>query len=234
MKGMIFCAGKGTRLGEIGQRTPKCLLEVDGEPLLKRIVLNLKGIGIDTVIINLHHLGDQIRDYISSQDNFGIQVIFSEEEELLETGGGLSKAWDLFEGDEILAHNGDIVLDYDLAELVKSHRSSDAVVTLATNKVENDRALIFNQGDELVGWKNFHTGASRVIRESLEDKPLNYCGVQVISPEFKQYLPTPPIKESIIEGYLRVIAAGKKIKAYDIGHLRWDDFGTPASLFRNQ
>ena len=117
MKAMIFAAGLGSRLGEITARIPKAMVEVGGEPMLKRVILKIKETGVSTIVINVHHFASQIEDYLKKNDNFGADIHISDERSLLlDTGGGLLKARHLLEGNEpILIHNVDILTDFDIS-----------------------------------------------------------------------------------------------------------------------
>ncbi len=98
MQAMIFAAGLGTRLKPLTDRIPKALVSVGGEPLLKRVIFQLKDAGFTRIVVNVHHFSNQIIDYLRENDNFGMDIRISDEsEKLLETGGGIRKAWPLFE-----------------------------------------------------------------------------------------------------------------------------------------
>ena len=106
MQAMIFAAGLGTRLKPLTDRIPKALVSVGGEPLLKRVIFQLKDAGFTRIVVNVHHFSQQIIDYLRAHDNFGMDIRISDEsEKLLETGGGIRKAWPLFNQSEpILIH----------------------------------------------------------------------------------------------------------------------------------
>ncbi len=90
---MIFAAGLGTRLRPITDNKPKALVEVGGVPMLRRVIENLKRYGIDEIVVNVHHFPDQIKEYLSVNDNFGVKLHISDESDmLLDTGGGILKA----------------------------------------------------------------------------------------------------------------------------------------------
>lgn len=74
MKAMIFAAGLGTRLGDITRTIPKALVEVGGEPMLKRVILKLRDAGIRYMVVNVHHHARCIIDYLAVNDNFGIDI----------------------------------------------------------------------------------------------------------------------------------------------------------------
>ena len=115
MKAMIFAAGLGTRLKPITDTIPKALVPIDGKPLLYRVVSKLKAAGISDFVINVHHFADSIIGYTHEQDDFGANVHFSDERDLLrETGGGIKFARPLLEGGPFLVHNVDILSDLDV------------------------------------------------------------------------------------------------------------------------
>src|SRR6267378_3667359 len=92
MKAMILAAGLGTRLRPLTDDRPKALVEINGRTLLEITLTRLHAFGIQDVIINVHHFADMVVDYLRKNDNFGMRIEVSREEELLDTGGGLKKA----------------------------------------------------------------------------------------------------------------------------------------------
>ncbi|MDE7144297.1 MAG: NTP transferase domain-containing protein, partial [Muribaculaceae bacterium] len=119
MKAMIFAAGLGTRLYPLTADRPKALVEVAGVPMLKRVIDNMKAAGATTVVVNVCHFAQKIIDYLADNNNFGMEIIVSDESDmLLETGGGLLKARRILDGNEpVLLHNADICTDADLSRL---------------------------------------------------------------------------------------------------------------------
>lgn len=94
MKAMIFAAGLGTRLRPLTDDRPKALVEVDGTPMLGRIARKLIESGYDEITVNVHHFAEMISQYIEDNKQFGAQIRISDErDQLLDTGGGLKKAW---------------------------------------------------------------------------------------------------------------------------------------------
>ena len=89
MKALIFAAGMGNRLRPITDTTPKALVPVGGKPMLEHVILKLKAAGFDQIVINIHHLGEQIIDFLKANQNFGVTIYISDERDyLLDTGGG--------------------------------------------------------------------------------------------------------------------------------------------------
>lgn len=90
---MIFAAGLGTRLKPLTDTCPKALVKVGGKPMLQHTIEHLIRHGFDEIIVNIHYLGNQIKDFLQQHNNFGIRIEISDEtNEILETGGGLLKA----------------------------------------------------------------------------------------------------------------------------------------------
>src|SRR5215831_7414953 len=97
MKCIIFAAGLGTRFKPWTDKHPKALAPVNGKSLLQRNVEYLQQYGIGKIIVNVHHFADQIIDAVKQNDGWGSDILISDEtNEVLETGGGLLKAKDLF------------------------------------------------------------------------------------------------------------------------------------------
>ena len=136
MNALVFAAGLGTRLRPLTDNRPKALVEVNGRPLLEHNLLKLKAAGFTRVVVNVHHFGEQIINFLSANGNFGLDIRVSDERALpLDTGGGLRKAIALFDDDApILIHNVDIVSDADLGALYRQHCESGADATLAINQ----------------------------------------------------------------------------------------------------
>lgn len=93
MKAMIFAAGLGTRLRPLTDNMPKALVPVAGKPMLERVIVRLKEAGFNEIIINVHHFGEQIIDFLHAHADFGVNIHISDERDmLLDTGGGIKKA----------------------------------------------------------------------------------------------------------------------------------------------
>lgn len=113
----ILAAGRGSRLAPLTDDIPKPLLDIHGQPLITHQLQWLKQAGITRVIINLFHLGNQIRQELGNGSAFGLDIVYSEEPELLETGGAIQHARPLLGDDPFVLLNGDIWTDFDFATL---------------------------------------------------------------------------------------------------------------------
>src|SRR5229473_984148 len=151
MKAMILAAGLGTRLRPLTDTRAKALVELSGRTLLEITLTRLRTFGITEVIINVHHFADQVISYLKSHNNFGLRIEISREEILLDTGGGLKKAAWFFQensgndAEAFFLHNVDVLSSIDLALMLQSHKESDSLVTVAVQKRESSRQLLFDE-----------------------------------------------------------------------------------------
>lgn len=213
MNALIFAAGLGTRLKPLTDTMPKALVPVSGKPLLHHLIDRLKSSVDDdgqlSVVCNIHHFGQQIIDYAAANDNFGIDIQFSDERELLlETGGGMKRALPLFRNsDPVLVHNVDILSNIDLRQFYESHSAStDAVATMLVSQRDTKRYLLFSPATHrLVGWTNIATNEVRSPYPGLNpDDCLRYAfsGIQIVSPQILPLMNDWHGKFSIIDFYL--------------------------------
>ena len=151
MKAMIFAAGLGTRLKPLTDNKPKALVEVGGKTMLELVILKLKEAGFNEIVINIHHFGQQIIDYLKANNNFGLTIHISDERDyLLDTGGGIKKATPFLMGNEpFLEHNVDIFSNVDLRQLYENHLKSGATATLLVSQRKTARYLLFNKENKL-------------------------------------------------------------------------------------
>ena len=206
MKALIFAAGLGTRLKPITDTMPKALVPVDGKPMLQGVIEKLKAYGYGHIVINVHHFADQIRDFVSANGSFDIDIAFSDETDLLrETGGGIRHAAPLLEGSEpFLVHNVDIISDLDLGWFREQHRPGD-LATILVSRRTTSRYFLFDGESRLVGWTNVDTGQVRSPYSAIdpdECTPLAFAGIHMISPEILPLMAEWPEKFSIVDFYL--------------------------------
>jgi NDP-sugar pyrophosphorylase family protein len=232
---MILAAGLGTRLRPLTENRPKALVEIAGRTLLEITLARLRGSGITDVIINVHHFAGMILDYLDSNQNFGMNIVVSPEEVLLDTGGGLKQAAYFFlehsvDGEEpFLLHNVDVLSTIDLPRMVQFHTEHQALATLAVQERKSSRHLLFQEDSELCGRRIGQDSTSELVRSSERVQALAFCGVHVISPRFLTMM-NEEGAFSIITSYLRLAGAGEKILGFRADEYYWCDLGTPESV----
>ncbi len=234
MKAMIFAAGVGSRLKPLTDNLPKALIPVNGKPMLEHILLKLQSAGFDEVVINAHHFTDQIIRFIEEHDSFGIQIHISDESGyLLDTGGGVKNASRFLMGDEpFLVHNVDILSNVDLKAIYDTHCETNPLATLLVSERETSRYLLFNEENQLCGWRNRETGEVKSYYPDFDPELYNqyaFSGVHVMSPVIFEWMEKWTGKFSIINFYL-AICAKTAIKAFLAEDLKLLDIGKPETL----
>ena len=152
---MILAAGLGTRLGALTQDKPKALVPLNGKPLLQHCIENLIAKGFHHIVINVHHFGEQIIDFVESH-HFDADIQISDERDLLmDTGGGIVKATPLFKDTKaVLVHNVDIISNVDFEAMSQQFLDSGDDAWLLTQDRETNRKLLFDVDNQLIGWRN--------------------------------------------------------------------------------
>ena len=234
MQAMIFAAGLGTRLKPLTDHMPKALVSVGGEPLLKRVIFQLKGAGFTRIVVNVHHFSGQIIDYLRSHDNFGMDIRISDEtDKLLETGGGIKKAWPLFDPTEpILIHNVDILSNVDLKKFYQLETKDMIAARLLVSERKTKRYLLFDDTMRLVGWTNIETGEVKSPYKDIDPKKCRmyaFSGIHMVAPSLFPLMDDEPDKFPIMDFYLRHCDK-VRIEGYVKNDLKLMDVGKQETL----
>lgn len=127
MNAMILAAGRGERMRPLTDERPKPLLDVCGKALIVYHLEALKRAGVESVVINVCWLGDQIKEALGDGHQFGLSIIYSEETEALETAGGIVHALDKLD-DQFIVVNGDVYTDYEFSDLLNLEKPAHLVM----------------------------------------------------------------------------------------------------------
>jgi NDP-sugar pyrophosphorylase family protein len=230
-KAFIPAAGLGTRLGLISKSKPKALVEVGGVPMLELTIERLKKKGISKFVVNVHHFGDEVIDFIKQRNNFGVDVQVSDERsELLDTGGAILNAASFFDGNNpILVHNVDVISEVDFIQLLEWHQQQNAMVSLCVRKRESGRALLFDDKMFLKGWANLEKNEFKWVDEPVENfQAYAFNGIYLFNPEFINKLPFRG-KFSIIDTWLK-LAGTEKITGFHDRSKNWFDLGSTEKI----
>ena len=221
MQAMIFAAGMGTRLKPLTDTMPKALVRVGGEPLIKHVIQNLSEAGVDRIVVNVHHFAQQIIDYLTENDNFGLDIRISDESAgLLETGGGIKHAAQLFAPDApILIHNVDILSNVDLRRFYL--RAGGLLKADASTPTSADAP------DALLLVTNIATGEVKSPYPDLDPKACRmyaFAGIHALSPRMLPLMQQFPDRFSIIDFYLQTCAT-HRIEGFAKDNLLLMDIG---------
>lgn len=205
---MILAAGFGTRLLPFTRIRPKPLFPVLNQPLLLLTIRRLQAAGFTKIIVNCHHLREQIVAALTDLSG----VIIQEEETILGTGGGLRKALEHLDPEPLLITNGDIYHTVSYRELYNSHLESLASVTMALHDYPRFNSVEVCDG-AVTGFKSGSPAA------------LAFSGLHVIDPEILKILANGD-SGCIIDLYKKILADQKIINVYRIDDCFWTDMGT--------
>lgn len=224
MKAMILAAGKGERLRPLTDRIPKPLIPVAGKPLIHYTLSYLKNCGVDEVVINLHHLGSQIRSFVGDGGAWGLRIIYSHETRLLGTGGGIQKAAPFLVQGPFVVMNADILVELDLNEVSRFHKSNNAAVTMVLRRdPEVDRFGAI----EIDGYNRVRQFLGKLNVPDAPRKRLMFTGIHIMEPDVFTYMSSQSMVFSIVDVYLAMLRAGENISGYEMKGF-WTDLGTPS------
>lgn len=233
MQSMIFSAGLGTRFKPWTDSHPKALASVNGKSLLQRNIEYLQQYGIKDIIVNVHHFADQIDQAIVENDGWGSNILVSDERnELLDTGGGLLKAKDLFNpGERLVTCNVDILTNLDISKLLVFHKKNNALISFGVTDRKTSRNLLFDEDNRLCGWRNTTTGAEKISITKNNFIEKAYSCVVVFEYDIFRLMEENNFagKFSLIDVYLK-LAPDHLILGYDHTGDRLVDVGKPASV----
>ncbi|MBN1649839.1 MAG: nucleotidyltransferase family protein [Bacteroidales bacterium] len=230
MKAIILAAGLGTRLLPLTKDRPKALIQVQGKPLLQHQLEKLKAAGFSKVLINIHHFGDQIVDFLEMHNSFEMDIEISDERNaLLDTGGALRKAAHFIQGEEpVLIHNVDVLSTIALEDMFNNHKLRAACATLAVRHRPSTRYLLFDERNQLRAWENLKTGEKKGDWSSMQLIEAAFSGIHIISPQCVDLFPDKQAF-SIIDFYISLIDS-HTVSGYFHDNSVWLDVGKPETL----
>ena len=230
MRAMVLAAGYGTRLGPLTQRRPKPMLPVCGAPLVRWAVQWLVHHGVTDIVVNLHHLGEQIEAELGDGSALGASIDYSPEHgQILGTGGGLRQArrWlDKGDGEPIVVVNAKIMLDLDLSKVLEQHRSRGAEATMVLRPDENAERWgslrLAEDGRVVELLKLRHDSA----KDTEPGPHLMFTGVHVMEPRFLNRIPPQGEQCVIRTAYRQLFDEGEHLHGY-VHEGYWFEHSTP-------
>lgn len=225
-RGMLLAAGLGTRLRPLTERVPKPLVPVGGRPMIEYPLRLLAAAGVEEVVVNLHHLGEQVHAALGDGARFGVRIAYSPEDPILDTGGAIARARPLLGAEPFVLANCDTLLDVDLAAVWRLHEETGALAT-----------LVVRADPDALRYGALHVDSTHRIRRFLGEPPLvgaplverMFCGVHLISPALFAYFPPAEAFSITRDVYRPLVAAGAPLYGYDHAGY-WRDLGTPDAL----
>lgn len=213
MKAMILAAGLGERMRPLTNDCPKPLIQVHGQALIEHHLRRLAAAKVDEVIINTYYLADQITNKLGDGSQYGVRIHYSNEDELLNTGGGITKALPLLGDEPFIVIASDIYSEFDFASLPKQ---LDGLAHLV-----------------LVDNPDYHQKGDYALQDNivrLQGDKLNYAGIAVVSPKLFAGCDVKPF--AIAPLFQQAIEAGQCHGQHYRGV--WFNIGTPQELEKCQ
>jgi len=230
MKAMVFAAGYGQRLCPTTEKLPKAFVPVAGRPMIEYPLLLLRHYGIREVIINLHHLGDQIETHLKDGKELGLEITYSKEKELLDTGGGLLQAKPFLADDTFIVINCDVIIDLPLATLIDEHRKRTATGTLVLRPdpdADHYGAIEISPDSRI---QRFLGYSAQEKRQEDSLTKLMFTGVQILEPKVFEYM-APDINQPVSKfgitkiTYPKMLTRGEPLYGYGFNGY-WQHLGT--------
>jgi mannose-1-phosphate guanylyltransferase len=223
MRALLLAAGMGLRLLPVTATTAKCMVEINGRPLLDYWLELLFDAGIERVLVNTHWLPDQVTGFVKAS-RWADRIDLVHEAELLGTGGTVlaNRAW--FEGRPFIVAHADNLTDFDVRGFMEAHRTRPAghAITMLGFRTDTPRSCGILELDR--------QGTVIAFHEKVDDPPGNLANgaVYVFEPEVVDAIaamgrPVVDLSTEIIPRFI-----GRILCVETSGYHR--DIGTPESL----
>jgi len=231
MRAMVLAAGQGQRLRPLTDRMPKALVPVAGRPMIEYPLCLLRYYGIREVVINLHHLGDQIEAYLGDGKRLGLEIVYSKEKKLLGTGGGLFKARPFLADGTFLVINTDVIIDLSIEELVGYHATNKAVATLVLRPDVSANQYGSMEVD-LNGRIHRFLDTKITTSGPLSGQKLMFTGVQVLEPrifDYMEFIGADQRFSTTTDIYPKMLLSGEALYGFRFERF-WQDLGTESRI----
>jgi mannose-1-phosphate guanylyltransferase len=225
MRALLLAAGMGLRLLPITASRPKCMVEINGRPLLDYWLELLFGAGIERALVNTHWLPDQVMAFVRAS-RWADRIDLVHEDELLGTGGTVLANRDWFQGKPFILAHADNLTDFDVRGFIDAHRARPAghAITMLGFRTDTPRSCGILELDS--------RGTVVAFHEKVDDPPGNLANgaVYIFEPEVVGAIaamgrPVVDLSTEIIPRFV-----GRILCVETSGYHR--DIGTPESLRR--
>ncbi len=233
MKALILCAGKGSRLKEHTQDLPKPLVKVNGRPVLDYILSHCRTHSIVDIAINTSYLGDKIKSYCKDGSQWGLNIIYSHEPELLGTSGALNNFRDFFNSDFLIFY-GDSLSNIEITRMLIEHQKNKADLTLAVREKPLDypsQSLLLCDEESRVRCfmeKPTQTHLQSLSKKKRSSKLIN-SGIYIASPSILSFIPEG-FSDFGYDIIPKLIAAQARVFSFDMTDSFFREVGRPEKL----
>lgn len=228
---MILAAGRGARLHPLTENIPKCMVPIDGKPILERNIEWLKQFGVTEIIINLHHLPAVVMERLGDGKPWGIKITYSLEEKMLGTAGGVKRAGWFFAGVPFIVWYGDNLSTCNLTRLYAFHQARGALATIALfsrEDVTRSGIVSLDENDRI----------TRFLEKPQPEQVFSHwvnAGIYVLEPAVLDFIPSDGTPDFARDTFPSLLESGYSLYGYRMSAdegLWWID--TPEDLNRVQ
>ncbi|MCC7262123.1 MAG: nucleotidyltransferase family protein [Candidatus Latescibacteria bacterium] len=220
MKAMVLAAGRGNRLRPLTNTCPKPMLPVGGKPLLEHVVRLLAKHGFDQLVVNLHHLPEQIEDYFGDGRRWGVRIHYALETTLLGTAGSVRRQAGFFD-EPFLVYYGDNLTNMDLGDFWQAHRAAGEIASMGLHREDDPCRSGIVRLD----------ARSRVVEFIEKPRPEQVfpdfqinCGIYALAPGIFAWIPEGDPCDLGAQVFPGLLAGGQSIYGHPMrGHLLASD-----------
>ena len=216
---ILMVGGKGERLRPYTNNCPKCMLEVNGKPILEHIIDRFKEHGFYKFYFSVNYLKNNIKDYFKDGKKFNIDIKYIEEKSPLGTAGSLAYLSNKIKSNlPIIVANGDIITGIDFTDLIKCHNKTSAFATIAIRRFEihNPYGVILSDKNKFLDIEEKPTYSSMIN-----------AGVYILDSTIFKY--TKKIFLDMPDLLVKLKNLSKNICVYPV-HEDWIEIGKPIDL----
>lgn len=219
MKAVVMAGGEGSRLRPLTCNRPKPLVPLCNKPVMEYIIELLKRHGVEQVLVTLHYLANEIVSYFGDGSDWGIQMIYSVEDEPLGTAGSVKKV-ENYLNDTFIIISGDCLTDFDLTSAMQFHRDKQSLATIMLARVDNPLEYGVVITDEQLRIRRFLEKPSwgEVFSDTVN------TGIYVFEPEVFDYMEADKQYDFSKDLFPRLMEKGCPMYGY-IGSGYWSDIG---------
>ncbi|MHA1459601.1 MAG: sugar phosphate nucleotidyltransferase, partial [Promethearchaeota archaeon] len=228
-KAIILSGGYGTRLRPLSCTVPKSLMPIVNKPVMERQILLLKSAGVREIVLAVSVMEDIVKNYFKDGFQLGVKIHYTKEKHPLGTAGAIKIAEPYLKEENFFMLNGDVILNYDLNEMIKFHTTKKGIGTIAGKVVENPSryGVLIEDKDthqilEFLEKDDYSPPNGKII-----PMPIN-AGVYLLEPEIFTYI-EPHKKVSIERQVFPNVVKNEQLYHHQISGV-WKDIGKPYDL----
>lgn len=220
-RAVVLAAGLGVRMRPLSLERPKPLMPLWGTPVLEHVLRLLRDWGVTEVLVNMHHLPEQILAHVRNRRPDGLRISLSFEPKLLGTGGALRKADWFLEDDPFWLINADIAADLCPTPFLDAYADGAPISVLWMHSERGPRTV------------EMRNGLIRTFTSRAPGRPgtHTFCGLHLIDPRIRRYFPNRAAF-SIIDAYRAAMQDGLCVRGITVPDSYWMDMGTPENYVR--